>query len=185
MSTFVLDEALEVIDGSSNSSEEEVSAEEEDAYNSEEIPVQTPVRKRGHGSVSSSGVQAHASGQKNFSRPRPRKKKRLAPLSSDSDTPTAAASQENEDSTDQPLTKDELILSEIKKSNKLLQSISKRVQKNEDRIKKVEKQHSSPASIAKSRRKKDVPAEVRVSYSFGKGGGVNVQIEISFTLGTQ
>lgn len=167
MSTFILDEALEVIAATSEGDE------------SEEIPILPPPvvrrsRKRGHIEFSSGagGEQENRSGEKvvkTTSSKLPSKKKKgkrvTRPLSSDSEETDHEQLQEGNGAVDkQPQTRDEIILNELKKTNKLLHSICKRVEKNEVMIKKVEKQHSSPgASTPKSSRNKDVPPEVRVS----------------------
>lgn len=167
MSTYILDEAVEAVGGSSDSA----SASDHEGDYSDEIPVlHTPVvrpRKRRH-------TEENGSQENSKLRSKKKSKRVTRALNSDSeesDHETEKGEQEiNSDCNDmsmdkQPQTRSEMILNELKKTNQLLHTISKRVEKNEHRIKKVEKQHSSPLSTPKSSRSKDVPQEVRVSYS--------------------
>ena len=105
-----MDEALEVVDGSSS---------EEDRYNSEEIPMQTPANrsKRAHGSSQSEG-ERQGLGEKASSKLRSKKKKRVArPLISDSDENEERNGADMDSTVKQPQSNDEMILNELKKTN--------------------------------------------------------------------
>lgn len=169
MATFIANEAIEAI-GTSSSEGEDCSGEED--CSSEEVPVQNRVgkrsRKRGNTFSSEeeqetqgSRVKKKASFSKHRSKTKNKNKRVTRPLSSEREQ-----SEQSDREGQRPQTRDEMILAELKKTNQLLHSISKRVEKNEGRIKHVEKHYSSPGSSTstpKSSRKKDVPQEVRVS----------------------